>query len=758
MTFVTKKNKTAVLKWKHKISIIIPTYNRAEYLKQSIESALTQTYTQYEVLVVDDGSTDNTKEIIDSFKSERLRHIKKEHSGAPATRNRGIKEAKGEFIIWLGSDDILMPEAIATYMKALKKFPTVDVFYGNILVTDEKLNKLMELKYLDWYKRNAELLTKMFNSNCIPDGGSMIKKDCFTRVGGYDEAFLRAHDYEFWVRLIKFAQFKYIDQTILKWRWHGKNMSSGTIKIDTNYDIRVIYKMLALFSLKELFPNIGWKFFLFKKKVEAKALLKVANRLNNLDDLRGAFEYAKKSQAMIPSQRAQNFLDLVIAKVPDMQNKFQKKKSDKMIKGYKKLNLLFVVHSFPPKAVAGTELYTLSLAKEFKKKGHIILVLYPIYEKSRPEGLITKGEFEKISVSQINLNHPSDLTQKFKNIAAAKAFEQFLLDLDVDLVHFHHFMGFSALSLDICKRKNIPTIMTIHDTWLLCEQIHFIMADGTFCKNGPETVEKCVQCFLARYPNFLKKGGEVSTLANIFTVRLQFLKKAFNQIDTIIAPSKFIRNVFFTHGFINSNVIDSPLGIPTFPIVPRKHDKRNYIRFCFLGNINFTKGLDILISAFNSIDNKKVKLNLYGKIIDTIYFKQIMGGKKKNVRIKYHGKYKPKDLPKILAQTDVAVCPSRSENYPTVIRECLHSKIPVIAANVGGIPEIIKDGKNGLLFRASDPKDLAKKLHFFIEEPQRILEFRKNIRPVRKITDEVKHLEQIYFETLQQTTTKPFYT
>jgi len=731
------------------ISIIIPTYNRADYLKQSIESALAQTYPHYEVLVVDDGSTDNTKKIIDHFKSKSLRYIKKKHSGASATRNRGIKEAKGEFILWLDSDDVLMPGVITNYIKALQRFPKVDVFYGNIIVTDKKLNELKKLNFSDWYKRNAELIKKMFRGNCIPNPGTMIKKTCFTQVGGYDEAFLRAHDYEFWVRLLKFGQFKHIDQTVLQWRWHDKNISSGTVKIDTSYDVQIIYKMLNLFSLKELFPGIRWKIFLLKNQAKAKAFLKVANRLKNLKDFRGALAYAKKSYERVPSKKTQTFLDSLKEPTFDISlNMPHRQNYIKRVKKFRKSHLLFAVHGFPPKSFAGTELYTLALAKELKKRDHSITVVYPKHKKFRPQGLITKGEFEKISVSQIHLNRPSDLIQKFKNIPAAKAFEQFLLDLDVDLVHFHHFMGFSALALDVCKRKNIPTIMTVHDTWLLCEQIHFVKADGTFCKNGPENIEKCVQCFLARHPNFIKKRGGLSNLFNIFTIRLQFLKEVFNQIDTIIAPSKFIRDVFFTHDFINSNVIVSPLGLPSFPILPQKHNKENYIQFCFLGNINFTKGLDILISAFNSIDNEKVKLNLYGEIGDTIYFKHLMKKIKKNVRIKYQGKYRLKDLPKILAQTDVAVCPSRSENYPTVIRECLYSKVPVIATNVGGIPEIIKDGRNGLLFRASDPEDLAKKLHFFIDDPRQILNFKKNIQPVRKMFDEVNQLEQIYIDTL----------
>jgi len=88
-----------------KISICIFTYNREAYLKESILSALYQNYSNFEVLVIDDGSTDNSRNLIKSINDARLKYVYKRHTGAPDTRNRAIKEAIGDYIIWLGSDD-----------------------------------------------------------------------------------------------------------------------------------------------------------------------------------------------------------------------------------------------------------------------------------------------------------------------------------------------------------------------------------------------------------------------------------------------------------------------------------------------------------------------------------------------------------------------------------------------------------------------------------------------------------------------------
>jgi glycosyltransferase involved in cell wall biosynthesis len=92
----------------------------------------------------------------------------------------------------------------------------------------------------------------------------------------------------------------------------------------------------------------------------------------------------------------------------------------------------------------------------------------------------------------------------------------------------------------------------------------------------------------------------------------------------------------------------------------------------------------------------------------------------------------------------MAVVPSRSENYPFIVRECLHAGVPVIATNVGGIPEIVRDNVNGLLFRQGDFKDLAGKIEFVIRKPKIISTFRKNIQPVRTISKDAEKLKGIY--------------
>ncbi|MFZ3138518.1 MAG: putative sugar O-methyltransferase, partial [Thermodesulfovibrionales bacterium] len=436
----------------------------------------------------------------------------------------------------------------------------------------------------------------------------------------------------------------------------------------------------------------------------------------------------------------------VIAEIEDSKLiTIQSEKKNRPKKKTKKdaLNLLLAVHNLPANNRSGTELYTFNLAQELRQRGHSVSIVYPSFDSIQPPGPLTDVNDNGLSVTRLTLAPPNDIVHLFKNENAASFFGSHLKGLDADLVHFQHLIGFTATSLEICKHLGIPTVVTLHDEWILCEQLHYLRADGTFCFEGPESIEKCVNCFLERNPQVPSSQESVSGLMNIFSLRRQYLQNALSWIDSLIVPSKFLQHAIETHGFMHPKVYLSPLGLNQFDPIPWE-PLNTGLRFTCLGNINFTKGLDILIQAFNMLPSKAVQLNIYGVIQDERYFNHVMAINRKGQSVKYHGTYTPEDLPAILAKTDIAVVPSRSESYSFVVRECLHAGVPVIASNVGGVPEIIEDGENGFLFKLGDYQDLARKLQFFALNPKKVAAFRKRIKPIRSITEDADQLEIIY--------------
>jgi glycosyltransferase involved in cell wall biosynthesis len=274
------------------ISIIITTYDRAHYIAEAIKSALSQNYSPMEVIVIDDGSTDDTESVIAGFSSTLLRYIKKEHTGAADTRNQAIKEAKGEFIIWLDSDDILLPGVLNAYSDLLSEYSDADVIYGDYLVVDNDDHFIRNLIYEDYYNDNAQLISGLLKACKLPGCGTLTRSSLYHEQGGYCTDYTRAYDYELWTRLAPHACFKHAGIVVYKWRWHDSNVSSNTVSFDKSYEVRIVKSMLLKFDLKQLFPGLDWD----DEQVSlAQAYLNIGNIFIKWDGYLDGHDYLLKS-------------------------------------------------------------------------------------------------------------------------------------------------------------------------------------------------------------------------------------------------------------------------------------------------------------------------------------------------------------------------------------------------------------------------------------------------------------------------------
>ena len=227
-----------------KISICIPTYNRKEYLLQALESALAQRYQNFEVVVVDDGSTDGTQEMMQSMQDARIRYIRNAtNRGRPYTRNRCIEEARGEYILWLDDDDTLAEDVLDRYLLLLERYKEADIIYGNLrnLNTGE-----IFFTPKDFYQNNTTLMNNLLTVGCpLPNPATMVKKELYEKFGKYDEEFVRAQDYEFWTRVALHATVKKYDGISCNYRIHDDNISAGSAELlDTSYESKIIRKTL----------------------------------------------------------------------------------------------------------------------------------------------------------------------------------------------------------------------------------------------------------------------------------------------------------------------------------------------------------------------------------------------------------------------------------------------------------------------------------------------------------------------------------
>jgi glycosyltransferase involved in cell wall biosynthesis/ubiquinone/menaquinone biosynthesis C-methylase UbiE len=274
------------------ITFGIFTYNRAHLIQEAIESIFAQGVENYEIIVVDDGSTDNTEEIVKSIGSDKIRYIRKDHSGAPDTRNRIIEEARGDYICWIGDDDKLEPNVINEYCKILEHNDP-DVIYGDIQQYDDETGELLALyKAPDYTYSTKDFFRNIISGTGLTDGGSLVKKSIYDRFGNYDIEFQRAQDLEFWSRIADKVKFHKINKVVYKYRKHS-NQLSGCERPDQSYNSLVIKRILRDHSLKDIFYDLDWD---NTQKAEIDALVHCAKGFMQIGDYYNTVKYLRKHE------------------------------------------------------------------------------------------------------------------------------------------------------------------------------------------------------------------------------------------------------------------------------------------------------------------------------------------------------------------------------------------------------------------------------------------------------------------------------
>lgn len=211
------------------VSVIIPTYNRAAMVCEAVESVLSQTFKDVEVIVVDDGSTDGTGEVLRNRYDERVRYFYQANSGRSAARNRGIMASSGRYLLFLDSDDLLLPEALEQEVAYLEAHPDVDVVYTDGYFCDETGWNIAPIAPARPAHSLDNLLEDLVISNVIlACHSAMVRRTALDTVGPpyFDQALRGTEDEDLWIRLAaRGSTFAYLDVPTCKYRVHSSNAS-----------------------------------------------------------------------------------------------------------------------------------------------------------------------------------------------------------------------------------------------------------------------------------------------------------------------------------------------------------------------------------------------------------------------------------------------------------------------------------------------------------------------------------------------------
>ncbi|WP_419663473.1 glycosyl transferase, family II [Desulfosarcina variabilis str. Montpellier] len=287
-----------------KISVIIPTYNASNYIQETINSILEQDYKDFEIIIVDDCSSDNTKQKVNEYNLEKITFIslEKNHGGPSRPRNIGIKNSKGKYIALCDSDDLFCPGRLSTAMALLEKQPHIGMVFTGATKFNDCTGELIG-NFHDGYDKfwsipktninnNKYIISSenafegLFFENFIMPSGVTINKEIFLKVGYFDESLKNGDDWDMWFRITKQAKIGFIDEVGFKYRIRSGSVSKRGAELAINR-IKVLKKLRKTKLPKDLYNQL--------KNQLSNHYFGLAYKYKETGMFRLSFDYFKKS-------------------------------------------------------------------------------------------------------------------------------------------------------------------------------------------------------------------------------------------------------------------------------------------------------------------------------------------------------------------------------------------------------------------------------------------------------------------------------
>ena len=236
---------------RNRISVVIPTYNYSQFILDAVESVLAQDVRDLEIILVDDGSTDNTSDIIRPY-TDRVKYINQANAGLSAARNTGISHSNGEFILFLDADDVLGPYSITSQVAYLERNPAAFVAVCENKLFREKDNNGKPKPFGTWALFRRNLPVHLCYFNIAPPHAFLFRRQAIIETGWFDEQLTACEDYDFWLRAaVRGFVPQYNDSAMVYYRRHPASMSANLV--NQHHQDAILHKRLS--ALLDEYPN-----------------------------------------------------------------------------------------------------------------------------------------------------------------------------------------------------------------------------------------------------------------------------------------------------------------------------------------------------------------------------------------------------------------------------------------------------------------------------------------------------------------------
>jgi len=249
-----------------KVSIIIPTYNYKKYIGNAVDSVLNQSFKDFEIIVVDDGSNDDTKEFIQKQYSHEVRYYYQENKGPGAARNLGLEYTRGEHIVFLDADDFFLPQNLEIKITLLDQNPEISWAFSDVIFQDENGNLMHRgsdyfhsVYYGKEFPPDDIFFSLLKNGNFISTASLIVRRECFDKLSRFDEDLKMHQDYFQWLKLAKkFSTYYYVDVPLVAIRRHQKSWGNY-MQLSLEQRLKLYHKLEVLYLSELNKINKIWK-------------------------------------------------------------------------------------------------------------------------------------------------------------------------------------------------------------------------------------------------------------------------------------------------------------------------------------------------------------------------------------------------------------------------------------------------------------------------------------------------------------------
>jgi glycosyltransferase involved in cell wall biosynthesis len=441
--------------------------------------------------------------------------------------------------------------------------------------------------------------------------------------------------------------------------------------------------------------------------------------------------------------------------------------------------LLHAVHDFLPRHAAGSEVYVANLCQALGQDHHV-WVLAAEFDPDRPHASLTWRVHDGLAVVELVNNWRfGSFEETYRSADIERAIDGVLDAVEPDVVHVHSLLNLAFALPRLARARGVPVVATLHDYTLVCasggQRVH--RSASHLCRRIEP--DRCARCFaesphfaqmtlgllpavasapaarlarrlrpwlpwLASAPRALRGLSRVRVTPEAIDARLQSARQVFADVDLFVAPSASLASEYAALGIPAEKLQVRDYGFPPVPEVAAA-TARSPLRIGYVGTITWHKGVHVLVEAVRALRPGTYGLSIHGDPDVSPEYVTDLRRQAGDLPVEFAGPFTRADLGRVYEGLDVLVVPSLwLENSPLVIHEAFMFGRPVVASNLGGIPDLVAHGRNGLLVEAGSASALAAALGSLIARPQLVGDLARGIPPVTSIEDDAQAWRRAY--------------